>query len=167
MNFVIITVWHLALALLLLAGCVSVNVGGSTTSENPRFEYVAPTGDWLRLEGRKGADTFRSPSSGAVLGVSTACDNNVDATYDDLIAVITSTLDDSNTIEPTAAIEGTHLPARGTRIQGTLDDQHLEIVAIVLKSKACVYDVTLTGKSISAADHESALNTARTLKERT
>jgi hypothetical protein len=149
---------------LLSAGCITVRVGGDAP---PKAAYTVdlPRDGWQPLPDVEAARAFRSADSGAVLGVSTACDGAAADGFEPLLAAVTSAIGRRDVVAPAAPLDGTSLPARITEVRGAVDDHPVQMVAIVLKSDACVYDVTLTGRSLSDTDRAAAIDVARSVRE--
>ncbi len=150
-----------------LGGCITVKVGGDGKNE-PAFDVAEPREDWVKLDEVAAGVTraYRSRDSGAVLGISTACDSAVEMGFEPLLEQMTTTVPERVVVQASTPVESSVLPSRYMRVTGRYDDQPVEMLTVVLKSEACVYDLTLTGRSLSEAERAEALRLAAGLRER-
>lgn len=147
-----------------LCGCITVSVGGDR--KEPDYEMATPAGPWEELRSVEVARAYRSTSSGAVLGVSSACDDVAHASYDALLDTVTASVPGRRPSGPASDVTAGSMPGRMLAVRGNQGGTPLEMMAIVLKSKVCVYDVTLTGKSLSQAEKDQAVRVAQSIKEK-
>jgi hypothetical protein len=149
----------------LTTGCITVRVGGDAPPK-AAYDVELPQAGWRRLPDVEAARAFRSEASGAVLGLSTACDGAAEEAFDPLLATVTAAVGRRETVEAPAPVAGTQLPSRATTVRGAVDGRPVEMMAVVLKSDTCVYDVTLTGTSLAQSDRDAALRMARSVREK-
>lgn len=151
-------------ALLLCSACISMQVGSGSTRPTA-YDVATPGAGWA-IESSKGPTRrFRSLATGSVLGVSEACDGPADQSFDALLASVTSAIPRHKGNIASQELAGTMLPARFDDVQGEVDAVPVEMLAIVLKSSVCVYDVTLVGRRLSDDDQTVARRVAQSLHE--
>ena len=143
------------------SACISLQVGGKAPA-TPDATFAPLPVRWSRVEATPTTSTWRAPD-GAVLGLTTACEGQADAAFGQLVDTIVASVPERVTVAPTTALDATPLPAQIAHVRGR-GDAPVEMVAIVMKSPTCVYDVTLTGLRLSAADVDEAKAAARAVR---
>jgi hypothetical protein len=141
--------------------CISLQVGGKSAAKaDASFAPLPPR--WARVEATATTSTWRAPD-GAVMGLTSACDGQADTAFGQLVDTIVASVPQRETVAPTTPLDATPLPSRIAHVRGR-GDAPVEMVAIVMKSPACVYDVTLTGRELTAADVDEAKAAARAVR---
>jgi len=145
-----------------LTSCISINPGGVRREAD--YVFPSPSKDWRPTSGSFKDGPFRSPHTGSVLGLSTACDGSADASFEDLLKTMTAALPGRTRPDEIETLSDTPIPARIAKARGVIDATPIEMMAIVLRSQYCVYDVTLTGRTLTQKDSQEAVRLARSLR---
>lgn len=158
-----------ALVAVAAAGCVTLHVGSDDASP-PRFAYAVPPAPWTRVTspmigGKATTASFRSAATGAVLGVASTCDHASDESSEALLATVTGVVAERRVIAPHVAVPDAKMPSAGARVAGTFDGKNVELLALVLRSPRCVYDVVTSAPQLAPADTAAALAVAASLHE--
>jgi hypothetical protein len=148
-----------------LGGCVTVKVGADKPPA-PEYDFAPPPAPWESLPDTDAAHAYRSRQSHAVLGLASTCDGSVETDFTPLLNTLTSAVPRREVVEPNVPVPNAKLPARATLVKGQEGGTPVEMLAIVLKSRRCVYDVMVTAPRLEDADHRAALALAASLSER-
>lgn len=148
-----------------LTGCITVSLGGERR-QDPAYDTVTPAGAWEPLPEIEIARTYKAKDTGSILGVSSACDEVRELPFEQLLENVTASVPEREITVPAHDLSAANYPGRVIEVRGKRHQEPVEMVAMVLKSDHCVYDVTLTGTRLTAVEKAEALRVAQSLKER-
>lgn len=129
------TVW----VAIMQAGCISM-LFSSSNGKSDSYAYDRPPEPWAEVEPGPADAAFQWSSHAATLSLNSVCDQHRGQTLEELMAGVVASLKDIKVKERSYVRVG-GFPALETTLNGRVDDQAVQAVFTVVRSRRCVYDL--------------------------
>lgn len=130
--------------LLLLPGCVSVNIGPKGPVKSEGVAFVAPVSPFEVLKDAKADGAWKNARTGSSIGYLSSCGDASDTSLEGAMNEMFSGLQNLKTVssEPTR-FNGRE--ALVSEVEGTAEGVRTRVRAIVFKKNGCLYTLSLVG----------------------
>ena len=145
----------LAFMMLLLNGCVTVELPGGKTAKATEVQFVPPPRPFAEIKTSDADHAWRNPMNGNTISYLSACGS--DPTLDSLRMSVIQGLDEQGKVQ-TKDVKFNEREAIETWADGTVDGVAIRLRTLVFKRNGCNYTLTYLGPGAKYATDEPAFN---------
>lgn len=126
------------------AGCVSVNIGGSTAQKSSGVTVSEPAAPFARMTSKQADSAWQSRTTGNTISYLSTCNDAADPTLETAFNELTSSLESPRTLRSeTKTFNGRE--ALSAEVAGLVDGVKTRVAVMIFKRNRCLYSLSFVG----------------------